>query len=284
MILGNIYPLTILGALATVYGVQSANLESSIVNNRSATLATQNGIAKGGSEGSILAKVVHNQKLELGGGWFKFFFAQAGTETAYTFTFDYSDYIQISITDAYCPGDAFDLYKDGKYLLTTPRVLSDGCKTSVADPNVAFLDPRWSSTKFMLPGKFNMSIWVKDSPYSGGAAFIRADKRLAVCTKTVSPFTLVTEPLSTFENAAQTCSRVGGVPAHIKPNNALAAAQTLLNCTASHLAWFGQLSLASTKKLGKDLGCLAFNGSNIDDPTVSVVDCNTKLPTLCLPA
>lgn len=217
--------------------------------------------------------------LGLDSGWFKFFFGQANEETAYTFAFDYDDYVLISITDAYCTGDAFDLYKDGSYLITTPRVPTDGCKRWTDDPDKAFTDPNYSNTKFMLPGKFNMTIWTKDSPYQGGAAFIRADTRLATCEKSIYPFVLVTAPLAKHNQVAQVCKRVGGTPAHIDPKNTPAAAQTLKLCGYKE-AWFGRLSLLPRSK-SKDLGCLAFTVAIPDDPTVDVVDCNTKLPTIC---
>jgi len=224
--------------------------------------------------------------LPLNSGWFQFYFGAADTPTAYSFSFNYSDYIQISITDAYCTGDSFDLYRNGQYLLTTPRVLGDKCQTWNPNPNVTFLDARWSSTKFMLPGVFNLSISVKDSPFGGGAAFIRADTRLATCQAAVSPFILVTEPLVGNDQAAAACARVGGVPAHITPVNALAASQTLSNCIGDNSnAWFGQLSLVRQRKLkSTELGCLAFTNANPTDPTVHVADCQTLLPVLCLPA
>src|SRR4051812_22723401 len=74
--------------------------------------------------------------LTLDAGWFKFFFGGSGEETAYTFRFVHDDYVKIWVTDAYCIGDSFDLYVDGSYLLTTPRVNTDGCRKWSDDPDV----------------------------------------------------------------------------------------------------------------------------------------------------
>lgn len=233
--------------------------------------------------------------LELDSGWFKFFFGQAGDPTAYIFRLASDDYVQISITDAYCPGDDWDVHIDGKYLLTTPRVPSRHCAAWVDEPDKAFYNPIWSSTKFMLPGKgtrhgFNLTLWTKDSPYKGGAAFIRADSRVVACPEAVEPFFLITSPRVPYAQKESLCKRVGAVPAHITPANALAASRSLSACMRDHhagsRAWFGRLSLIQMSLLkslqAKNLGCLAFSNRIPEDPTVEVVDCNEHLPVLCL--
>lgn len=242
------------------------------------------GEAKSANDGNQTRVVVD---MTVDAGWFKFFFGQADDPTAYVFRFNSNDYVQVSITDAYCPGDAWDLNKDHKYLLTTPRVPTDGCTHWTDNPDVAFYNPIWSSTKFMLPGNFNMTLWTKDSPYQGGAAFIRADSHIVNCSKAVGPFKLITNPKVPHEQVANVCARIGGVPAHVTPNNALAASQTLTNCLGPNAhSWFGKLSLVQMTLLKalreNDLGCLALSNAIPEDPTVEVVDCNTLLPTLCL--
>jgi len=260
-------------------------------------LAQSNGLDQNWSDGD---KRVNGGRvvvdLELDSGWFKFFFGQAGDPTAYVFRLAGDDYVQISITDAYCPGDDWDVHIDGKYLLTTPRVPTRHCASWVDNPEKAFYNPIWSSTKFMLPSGggsaggrhgFNLTLWTKDSPYNGGAAFIRADSRVVSCPEAVAPFFLITSPRVPYGQRESLCKRVGAVPAHITPANALAASKSILACMHSQgKVWFGRLSLVQmslVKSLqDKKLGCLAFSNRIPEDPTVEVVDCDEQLPVLCL--
>lgn len=258
--------------------------------------ANSNGLEPNGAESEKRmngSRVVVD--LELDSGWFKFFFGQAGDPTAYIFRLASDDYVQISITDAYCPGDDWDVHIDGKYLLTTPRVPSRHCAAWVDNPEKAFYNPIWSSTKFMLPGKgdhhgFNLTLWTKDSPYKGGAAFIRADSRVVACPEAVAPFFLITSPRVPYGQRESLCKRVGAVPAHITPANALAASKSLSACMGDQVdgsrAWFGRLSLVQMSILkslqAKNLGCLAFSNRVPEDPTVEVINCNEHLPVLCL--
>lgn len=223
--------------------------------------------------------------LPLDGGWYKFYFGQQETPTAYTFRVNSSDYTQISVTDAYCPGDSWNININGSYLFTTPRVPSRKCDRWTDNPDVALYSPVWSNTKFMLPGSFNLTLFTKDSPFQGGAGFIRADSRLIVCPDSKSPFMLVEQPLVGYNNRESICRRVGGVPAHIMPNNALAAANSMTTCSGMQLAWFGKLSLVQMPKAQSfyttSLGCLAFSNRIPGEPSVEIVDCNTPLPVLC---
>lgn len=235
----------------------------------------------------LLAEMIKSDKvaqetLVLDGGWFKFYFGGENTTTAYTFFFDYPDHVQISITDAYCPGDAFDLYHNNRYLISTPRVRSDNCASWTDDPNKAFADPQFSSTKFALrPGPFNFTIHVLDSPYKGGAAFIRADSYTHTCRHAVAPFIVVTHPMEGYASAKDICKRVGAVPANINHKNSASAAQSLIRCGYTQ-SWFGKVSLKDMTSLkAGDLGCLAFSAVNPLDPTVVIAECSKKLPVLC---
>lgn len=230
----------------------------------------------------IKSDLMTQETLVLDGGWYKFYFGGENTTTAYTFFFNHPYHVQISITDAYCPGDAFDLYQDGEYLISTPRVRSDNCVGWTDDPNKAFVDAQFSSTKFALPpGPFNLTIHVLDSPFKGGAAFIRADSYTHTCRLALAPFILVTHPMEGYASAKDICKRVGAIPANIDPSNSMNAAQSLVRCGYSQ-SWFGKLSLKDTTTLkAGDLGCLAFSAANPLDPTVTIVECTKKIPVLC---
>lgn len=287
--------------LAAIYAVALGQPDTTgFIADSSLSLSSQvqsaqsNGLEQNWSDGD---KRVNGGRvivdLGLDSGWFKFFFGQAGDPTAYVFRLASDDYVQISITDAYCPGDDWDVHIDGRYLLTTPRVPTRHCASWVDNPEKAFYNPIWSSTKFMLPGGgasnkgFNLTLWTKDSPYNGGAAFIRADSRVVSCPEAVAPFFLVTSPRVPYSQRESLCKRVGAVPAHITPANALAASKSILACLHHQgKVWFGRLSLVQmslVKSLqDKKLGCLAFSNRIPEDPTVEVVDCDEQLPVLCL--
>lgn len=248
--------------------------------------STSSGAASGSGSSSSGGSNRVVVDLPIDGGWFKFYFGQAGDPTAYIFRIQSDDYVQISITDAYCPGDDWDVNVDKKYLFTTPRVPSRNCVAWTDNPDVAFYNPIWSSTKFMLPGSFNLTLWTKDSPYKGGAAFIRADSRIVTCSNAVGPFYLITTPLVPYAERASLCRRIGAVPAHVTPNNALFASQSMTNCLgADSKLWFGRLSIVQMSALKslekKNLGCLALSNAVPEDPTVTVVDCEAHLPVLC---
>ena len=99
----------------------------------------------------------------------------------------------LEVTDAFCPGDRFEVTELGQdglapiVILTTPEVpynpqvahdICDGfpvqCSKSTSDPDVAFNDPTWSSGRvFMGPGKHSVVIKSIKSPYCSGAGFVR---------------------------------------------------------------------------------------------------------------
>ena len=254
----------------------AANIKMSELTNRN---GQELGVNK-------LVSMQNNQTadmLELDKGWYKFFFGGPLLRTAYSFAFDYPDYVQISITDAYCSGDSFDLFRNGSYLVTTPRVRSDGCSSWTDDPDQAFVNPKFSSTKFMLPPNFNLSIGTLDSPFNGGAGFIRIDTFIGSCPIRVSNITLVTALITGHDNMARICERVGGVPLDVTFSNSMSAASLLSQCGYTS-AWINKVSLAAPvlkRRESSDLGCIAFSASDPSDPTVEVMACDSPLPVLC---
>lgn len=99
----------------------------------------------------------------------------------------------LEITDAFCPGDRFELIKLGTgglaptTLLQTPvvpfnpiiaREICDGfpvqCGKSTSNPEVAFNDPTWSSGRVLLSsGEYSVVVKSIASPYCSGAGFVR---------------------------------------------------------------------------------------------------------------
>lgn len=99
----------------------------------------------------------------------------------------------LEVTDAFCPGDRFELIKLGngstgpEVIMTTQEVsynkkiaqeICDGfpvqCANSTNNPDVAFNDPLWSSGRVLLEaGNYSVVIKPIASPYCSGAGFVR---------------------------------------------------------------------------------------------------------------
>lgn len=81
--------------------------------------------------------------------------------------------VSLDITDAFRPGDAFDIIINGVSALSTPgRAVGT---LSVTNPNLAFANPAFSSGRIALaPGSYSISIFLREGPSASGGAFIRA--------------------------------------------------------------------------------------------------------------
>lgn len=79
----------------------------------------------------------------------------------------------LNITDAFRPGDAFDVFVNGVLALSTPsRAVST---LSVTNPNLAFQNPAFSSGRITLqPNTYTISILVREGSPASGGAFIQA--------------------------------------------------------------------------------------------------------------
>lgn len=83
----------------------------------------------------------------------------------------------LKITDLFCAGDSFQVYKDGKLWLTSPIVSpSNDCAAPVDDPEEAFYSPRFSHAIGFLPaGSYKFTIVPLVTAYGGGAVAVKAD-------------------------------------------------------------------------------------------------------------
>lgn len=131
----------------------------------------------GASVLAILAAVPAAQAgpITIDAYWTGFSFGSDGTPVSgipYTFT-AVSD-VLVKVTDAFLWGDSFDVFLTGGSLLfSTPSVAAPGGGSS-ADPDVAFLDPRYSHASYLLsPGVYSLDIFVRESPWEGGGAFVQ---------------------------------------------------------------------------------------------------------------
>ncbi len=84
----------------------------------------------------------------------------------------------VKITDLFCSGDSFQVFKDGKLWLTTPVVEpgTTGCTIHVDDPEQAFYDPHFSHTVgFLTGGSYKLTILPLVTVYGGGAVAVKVD-------------------------------------------------------------------------------------------------------------
>lgn len=144
-------------------------------------------------------------------GWQLFAFAEAGAPSSPIFTVNSKEqYVKIQITDLFSTGDRFAVYSvEGKYerlLLETSMVDADGRHSRVSDPAKAFkANDIWSSGQVIIkPGKYEIIIRPRSSPYGGGTAAIRFDHVTGLDGRQV-PSILIEESLK-----APVCRGYGG--------------------------------------------------------------------------
>lgn len=92
----------------------------------------------------------------------------------------------VKITDLYCSGDSYIVYKDGRVWFTTPVVSLDNdprCLNSQPDPEEAFYDPEFSHHQAWLPpGSYKITVVPAATRWGGGAVAIKVDD---FCDRTV---------------------------------------------------------------------------------------------------
>lgn len=82
----------------------------------------------------------------------------------------------LKITDLYCSGDSFDIYKNGKLWMSTPVVPLGKCAKIVVDPDEAFNDSNFSHVQVWLPaGSYTISVVGKVTALGGGAVAVKVD-------------------------------------------------------------------------------------------------------------
>jgi hypothetical protein len=99
---------------------------------------------------------------DLSSGWTDFSFGQAPS-TAVQFTVNGGSHRStLEVTDAFCQGDRFTIWDNGKNLGPTSYVSNIGCAgPNQPDPQTAFMDGGWSAGTYVLPkGTQQISIQV----------------------------------------------------------------------------------------------------------------------------
>jgi len=85
----------------------------------------------------------------------------------------------IKITDLYCSGDSYAIFKDGLLWMTTPILPPNSdpmCLNPITDPEEAFYSDRFSHVVGYLPqGRYNIVVRPLVTNYGGGGVAIKAD-------------------------------------------------------------------------------------------------------------
>lgn len=138
-------------------------------------------------KGSVLALVIAGTlsagPVVVDAGWYGFCFGVVGSpatvgcpnagigESGNSTTFTALGPVYFKITDAFAPGDTFEVVIDGGGSLFTPA--GAGLDESTGDPNVAFGDPGYSHAAYLLgPGFHTVDIFAASSPFGEGAAYL----------------------------------------------------------------------------------------------------------------
>ncbi|WP_209424894.1 VPLPA-CTERM sorting domain-containing protein [Pararhodobacter sp. SW119] len=113
--------------------------------------------------------------LPLDGGWQFFAFSAVGApwDDAFTFTLGAGETAWLAVTDAFLPGDQFEVFANGMSLGLTSPPASEG-ETVGPDADAAFADPLFSSAEAMFgEGSYRITGTLTVSPLVPGGAFLQ---------------------------------------------------------------------------------------------------------------
>ena len=149
--------------------------------------ANQLHIKNGISPGEIKSPKLANDlviKLLVGGQWSYFYFTNSGTTAfpSFSFSIGLSILATIDIQDIYCSGDRFLFNLQGGLGVNTNYTTSSlagspSCSTAyTTDPSVASGNSAFSKYSLLLlgPGSYTITVYALASPFTAGAAAIRA--------------------------------------------------------------------------------------------------------------
>jgi hypothetical protein len=118
------------------------------------------------------------EPVPVDGGWISFFFNEAGSVTG-PFSFTSPVPVVLSVTDAFCVGDQFQILHGARVesATSTPAIPPD-CESPfrAEEPDPAFSQGVFSAGMLLLPaGTHEISIRVTSSPFEFGSGFLRVD-------------------------------------------------------------------------------------------------------------
>lgn len=114
--------------------------------------------------------------LTVDGGWKKFEFGQLNAPWKDEFSFNLLTPGILTVTDAYQPGDRFEVFSNGVSLGLTSKPVYDSNLQLRDNYDLAASDSRWSTGVWNLAaGKYLISGLTTLSPYGSGGAALRID-------------------------------------------------------------------------------------------------------------
>ncbi|MFN2608945.1 MAG: calcium-binding protein [Acidimicrobiales bacterium] len=126
--------------------------------------------------------VADDPPITPGSGFQSFSWPGGGTpfDAEGPFTYSAAAPSVVTVTDAFCKGDQFQVFDNGVAIGTTSSVPVDsscGVAGTTSDPDVAVHDIGYSHESFLLPaGNHSITIQTIVNPFpGGGAAFLRVD-------------------------------------------------------------------------------------------------------------
>ncbi len=121
--------------------------------------------------------------ITVGAGWYGFCFGDVGTAITAgcqnagigtvgdPVTFTAAGSVEFRITDAFQPGDRFQIVIDGGAPMLTS--VPSGASAFTVDPNTAFADPAYSHLAVMLgSGAHTVNVTVAASPFGSGGGYL----------------------------------------------------------------------------------------------------------------
>lgn len=118
-------------------------------------------------------------------GWYGFCFGGVGSEAAAgcqnqgvgvagnTLTFTAAGPALLKVTDAFSPGDIFNVFVNSVLAFTTS---TPGTGVSSGDPDAAFDSGYFSAGSILLAaGSYNVDIFVSVSPFGAGGAYVEVE-------------------------------------------------------------------------------------------------------------
>jgi hypothetical protein len=220
------------------------------------------------------------ENLVVNGDWTSFTFGNTGTTVSTTFLFSSAKDVDLFVTDAFCPGDAFNVFEDATFIGNTAPKPVKNCDRPITDPNQALFDADFSSGAFFFKkGTHRIQMTVaKAAVAAGGSAFITAQEAKSTCSPPSSDFA-VSRSAATFNQSIQGCDAIDAQPAKMSNIKVLKAATTVINC----LGFGAKVWIKSFDRLATSPGWCwvlttspsGFQGSVNPEP------CNSNLPALC---
>lgn len=141
----------------------------------------------------VSVNMAASMPVRVDAGWYSFAYGKPGTVAYRSFMVKNGQVVQLEVIGCFCPYNYFSVFDNGQPIIVTAvnGTLTPEedyvCDPNVTDPNLCAADRNTFSfgIGLLLPGTHNITVVVRDTPYLGGTAFLRAD---TVCTSPEDAF------------------------------------------------------------------------------------------------